>query len=82
MLRCMLRTNIYLTEEQARALDARARAAGTTRSGELRGILDDALTLGNDASGDRLDTAFAELADGYTRATERLFDDDYDLRIS
>src|SRR3546814_3275894 len=40
MLWCMQRTNIYLTEDQQRALDVRARRAGTNRSAVLREILD------------------------------------------
>lgn len=82
MLWCMHRTNIYLTEEQERALDARARATRTTRSGALRAILDDALATAASSSLDEVDAGFAELADVYAEATEGLFDLDDDLRIS
>lgn len=76
----MHRTNIYLTEEQERALDARARVEGTTRSALLRAILDRELsgTVVFDAD---LEAAFAAIADGYTDLVDGLFDDDPDLHI-
>lgn len=39
----MHRTNIYLTDEQRDALDARARAEGTSRAELVRQVLDRAL---------------------------------------
>lgn len=39
----MLRTNIYLEERQAQALDERARAAGVSRAELIRRLLDEAL---------------------------------------
>lgn len=80
MVRCMRRTNIYLTEEQQRALDARARTSGTSRSAVLRSVVDDALATGP-ADHDDLDAVFGELADHYGAATAALFDADDDLRI-
>lgn len=80
MLRCMQRTNIYLTDVQQRALAARARIAGTTRSAVLREILDAALAEPAPAD-DELQGAFAALADGYHDIAAGLFDDDADLRI-
>ena len=77
----MHRTNVYLTEEQERALDARARSSGTTRSGVLRSILDEALATERSAADDDVDAAFAELALTYGEATKHMFDADDDLRI-
>ncbi|CAN5203175.1 hypothetical protein BH20ACT3_BH20ACT3_00900 [soil metagenome] len=76
----MHRTNVYLTEEQQRALDARAQVEGTTRSAILRSILDRELAGGPrpDAG---LEAAFGALADGYDTLSAGLFDDDPDLRI-
>ena len=75
----MHRTNIYLTEEQERALDARARAEGTTRSAVLRSILDRELT--GVALDSDLREGFAALADGYGELVDGLFDADPDLLI-
>lgn len=80
MLRCMQRTNVYLTDEQQRALAARARVAGTTKSAVLRDILDAGLAAPPPADLE-LQAAFAALADQYDRLTAGLFDDDPDLRI-
>lgn len=79
ILRCMHRTNIYLTDEQERALDTRARAEGTTRSAVLRAILDRELATPTVDPG--LQEGFAALVDGYRELTADLFDDDPDLRI-
>ena len=43
--RCMQRTNIFLTEEQQRRLDRRAKEEGLSKSGLIRMILDDALAI-------------------------------------
>lgn len=80
MLWCMHRTNIYLTDDQERALDARARVEGTTRSGVLRRILDDALAI-DAAGGDEIGQAFRELSESYPSLTAGMFDHDEDLRI-
>lgn len=79
ILRCMHRTNIYLTEEQERALDARARAEGKSRSAVLRAILDQ--ELASAPLDDDVEEAFAALADGYEQLVGDLFDEDPDLRI-
>lgn len=81
MVRCMHRTNVYLTEAQERALDARARATGTTRSGALRAVLDEALATGSGPEDDRIARQFGDLADRYQAVADELFDDDPDLRI-
>lgn len=80
MMRCMHRTNIYLTEEQEQALDERARRADTTRSAIVREIIDRdlAATTAIDPS---VAAGFRELADVYGEITDGLFDDDADLRI-
>ncbi len=80
MMRCMHRTNIYLTKAQQRALDARARVAGTTRSAVLREMLDAGLADPGPADS-ALQDAIAALADGYHDLVAGLFDDDPDLRI-
>ena len=80
-VRCMHRTNIYLTEAQERALDVEARVSGTTRSAVLREILDAALIKDRATSDAALEAAFGEVADSYEKATAGLFDDDDDLRI-
>lgn len=80
MLWCMQRTNIYLTEEQQRALAARARVAGTTKSAVLREILDAGLAESAPVD-DELRACFAALAARYDDLVAGLFDDDPDLRI-
>lgn len=80
MMRCMQRTNIYLTEDQQRALDAMARIARTNRSAVLRDILDEEL-FGSSGFDDEMREAFGRLADGYSELATGLFDDDPDLRI-
>lgn len=81
MVRCMHRTNIYLTEGQQRALDARARATGTSRSAVLRAVLDEALATSIERADDEVVLAFGELADRYLGVADALFADDPDLRI-
>jgi hypothetical protein len=76
----MHRTNIYLTDDQERALDARARVEGTTRSGVLRRILDDALAT-DTVGADEIGQAFRELSRSYASLAAGMFDDDDDLRI-
>ena len=41
----MQRTNIFLTEEQQRRLDRRAKEQGVSKSGLIRTILDEALAI-------------------------------------
>lgn len=76
----MRRITIYLTEEQERALDARARAEGVTRSAVLRRLLDQALDE-PPVTDPAVAEAFAELADGYQELVVGLFEDDPDLAI-
>lgn len=79
MLRCMHRTNIYLTDEQDRALRARAQVDGTTKSAVIRSILDRELMA--PAISAEVAQGFAELAERWDELTDGLFDDDPDLRI-
>lgn len=58
----MHRTNVYLTEEQERALDARAQAEGVSRSDVLRSVLDRELGLGH-SDDPELDAALVAVAD-------------------
>ena len=71
---------MYLTEDQTRYLEARADAAGTTRSAVLRDIIDDVaarpVTLD-----DEVKRAFAALAEEYADVSARLFADDPDLSV-
>ena len=80
MMRCMQRTNIYLTDEQQQALAARARMAGTTKSAVLREMLDVALAAPAPVD-DEVRSALAALADRYDDLVAGLFDGDADLRI-
>lgn len=75
----MHRTNIYLTEHQERAIAARARRQGKSRSEVIREILDRDL---RDSRADRdVVKDLAALADSYHERVRGLFDDDPDLRI-
>ncbi len=75
----MRRTNIYLTDVEQAALDARARAEGSTRSEILRVIVDHQLNLGEDTDVDAaLGQVAAELAE-HARATSS---DDVDQHIA
>lgn len=80
MLRCMQRTNVYLTESQTRYLEARADATGTTRSAVLRDIIDDAAARPV-VLDEEVKRAFAALADEYADVCARLFADDPDLSV-
>ena len=80
MMWCMHRTNLYLTTEQERALDARARSAGISRSALVRRIIDQELATPaplDDASA----SALVALAGAYHDVVEGLFDEDPDLRV-
>jgi protein involved in polysaccharide export with SLBB domain len=78
MLWCMHRTNIYLTEEQERALDAVARAGGITRSEVIRLILDRHLRSG---LADAIEAALAAVIDDVDRALDTVFVGDDDLAV-
>jgi hypothetical protein len=76
----MHRTNLYLTDEQERALDARARAAGLSRSALVRSIIDRELARPL-LLDEETDEALRLLGERYHEMIEGLFDDDPDLRI-
>jgi hypothetical protein len=76
----MHRTNLYLTEDQERALDARARSARVSRSAIVREILDRELSLPSSLD-ETTQAALASLAEIYLDEVEGMFDDDPDLRI-
>ena len=61
----MHRTNRYLTEAHARALDARARMAGVSRSALLRQIIDWELSAPVRMD-DEMSEELSRLADAYT----------------
>ncbi|MGH9170805.1 MAG: hypothetical protein ACRD0Z_08030 [Acidimicrobiales bacterium] len=75
----MHRTNIYLTERQEAALDARGVASGSNRSEVIRAILDAELGL-DDVDSD-LDEALASSAAGIAMLARRLSARDPDLSI-
>jgi hypothetical protein len=75
----MHRTNIYLTERQQESLDARAAAAGSTRSEVIRTILD--AELGLRESDPTLDEALLECAGEIADLARRLSAGDPDLTI-
>ena len=78
-IRAVRRTNIYLSEEQQRALDARAAASGTSRSDVLRQILDREL---NTPASSELDSFFLEVAGLVANRARQLTDGDPDLDIA
>jgi hypothetical protein len=79
MLGVMRRTNIYLSEAEQAALDARAVAEGSSRSDIVRAIVDRELNLSTDHTvDDALGDAAAELA----QRARKLSRDDPDLRMS
>ncbi|MDQ6727361.1 MAG: ribbon-helix-helix protein, CopG family [Actinomycetota bacterium] len=77
----MRRTNIYLTEVEQAALDARAEVEGSTRSEVLRAIVDRELNLVTEASGS-VDAALAALAGELAERSRRLSAGDPDLSSS
>lgn len=81
MVRCMRRTNIYLTEAEHTALGVRARMARTSRSQVLREILDVSLGLAAPEGDDlgAVDAALAQCADHLGRRARELTADDPDL---
>ena len=80
MLRCMQRTNIYLSDEEQAALDARAEIERSTRSDVVRTILDRELGLSN--VDPELEQAFADLAPMIAERARTLAKADPDLRTS
>ncbi len=77
----MRRTNIYLSEVEQAALDARAAAEGSTRSEIVRAIVDRELNL---APGEatEVDAALAETAAELAARSRDLSSGDQDLSIS
>ena len=77
---CMKRTNIYLAEGQADALDRAARAAGISRAELIRELIDRAIGSdpGSDLAADlaAIDGSFGILTgeDAFTRARDERVD--------
>lgn len=71
------RTNIYLTQVEQAALDARAAAEGSTRSEVLRSLVDRELNLDTEAG--EVDATLAELAGELAERSRQLSADDSDL---
>ena len=80
MLWCMQRTNIYLSDEEQAALDARAAIERSTRSDVVRTILDQELGLAN--IDPELEQAFADLAPMIAERARTLAEGDPELRVS
>ena len=78
MLESMHRTNIYLSEAEQIALDARAVAENRSRSDIVRTAIDRELNLNEDAA---LDALLEQLAGEVAEQARRLSADDPDLRI-
>jgi hypothetical protein len=72
------RTNIYLSEVEQEALDARAAAEGSTRSDVVRAIVDRELNLDEDPE---LDAALADAAAEIAHRARTLSRRDPDLGI-
>ncbi len=83
MSRCMLalmrRTNIYLSETEQAALDARAIVEGSTRSDVLRALVDRELNLSEDAE---VDAALLGAARDIADRARRLNRADPDLKTT
>jgi len=75
------RTNIYLTDTEQAALDARAAAEGSTRSEIVRTIVDRELNLSPDEQTD-IDTALGAAAAELAERSRVLSRDDVDLHIT
>ncbi len=75
----MRRTNIYLTDVEQAALDARAIAEGSTRSEILRVIVDHQLNLGEDTD---VDAALGQVAAELAEQARAISRDDIDLHIT
>lgn len=74
----MRRTNIYLSEAEQVALDARAAAEGRSRSEVVRAVIDRGLNLDHDSSHDAI---LDELASELAEEARTLSAEDPDLRI-
>lgn len=75
----MRRTNIYLSETEQAALDARAALEGSSRSDVIRSIVDRELNLSEDAD---LDAALLRAAGEIAARARALGRTDPDLNIS
>lgn len=75
----MRRTNIYLTDAEQSALDARAAAEGSTRSEIVRNIVDRELNLSEEQT--EVETALGEEAAELATRARALSEDDVDLHI-
>ena len=74
----MNRTNVYLTDAQTRFLDLCSERAGTSRSAELRRIIDEAAERPVELD-EEVREAFAALARDYPAHAKRLFGNDPEL---
>jgi hypothetical protein len=72
------RTNIYLTDVEQAGLDARAAAAGVTRSDLVRALIDRELNLGDQTD---LDAVLVELAGELAAQARSSSSNDPDLRM-
>jgi hypothetical protein len=79
MLDLVRRTNIYLSETEQAALDARAVAEGSTRSDVLRALVDRELNLDENPD---VDAALADAAADIAHRARKLSRRDPDLHIS
>ena len=81
MWRCILhlvrRTNIYLSEAEQQALDARAAAEGRSRSDIIRAVIDREMNLDEDAE---IDAILGDLAAELAESARTSSADDPDLR--
>lgn len=73
------RTNIYLSETEQAALDARAAVEGSTRSDVVRALVDRELNLAEDAE---LDAALVRAAGDIANRARRLSRTDPDLKTT
>lgn len=73
------RTNIYLSETEQEALDARAAVEGVSRSDIVRAVIDRELELDED---EEVDAILGELAADLADHARRLAADDPDSRSS
>ena len=79
--RVVRRTNIYLTQVEQAALDAKAAAEGSTRSEVLRALVDRELNLDSEESGE-IDALLTDLAGELAERSRQLSADDPDLASS
>jgi hypothetical protein len=81
MLGGVRRTNIYLTEAEQRALDARAAVEGCSRSDLVRALIDREMHLGSGEETDEVDAHLAAVAGELADIARRTSSTDPDLRI-